>query len=68
MWFWNFCHETLGMHTYYVLAIVIAAIMGGSFGIQRMNQKKRDKENKKILGGQQEAAVPGEAGEESKAE
>ena len=63
MAFWNFCHDVLGIHVFYVVAIIVAVIMAISFAIQRGNQKKRDKQIEKILGGQQKAAPEANAKE-----
>lgn len=46
---WNFAHETLGIHLYYLLALVIMAVMGISRLIQKKNQKNRDKKAEEVL-------------------
>ena len=58
---WNFCHNVIGMHMYYVLAIVIGLIMAVSRLIQRHNQNKRDKDNEEKLNEQAEARLNAEA-------
>ena len=57
MAFWNFCHDVLHTHVYYVPAIAVALIMGISLWIQRHNQKKRDKENEEVLSEQATAQI-----------
>lgn len=58
---WNFCHDVLHTHLYYVLSAVVALVMGCSLGVQRHNQKKRDKDNKKELS-EQDTALKAEQG------
>ena len=65
MHIWNFCHNVLNIHVYYVFSIVLALIMGGAFGIQKHNRKKRDKDNAEELAEQAGTLNAAEAAEDA---
>ena len=54
---WEFSHNVLGTHVFYLFAIIVVLIMAVSFIIQRRNQKKRDGELKKFSAGADKSDV-----------
>ena len=49
MEFWNFVHNTLGLHVWFFLAVVLLAVMGIVALIHNKKQKDREKENEEAL-------------------
>ena len=49
MQFWNFIHDTIGLHVYVLLMFILAAAMIIIAIVHHCNRKNRDKNNEEAL-------------------